>query len=75
MCQPLSQKRDSQLTWPHSETRAHGQGEREKARGDDPFWDKTIEELKAIERDKNRTPEERERAQRIGKQTQKNSTD
>jgi len=42
-----------------------------KAKGQDPFWDKSIEELKKIERNKNNSAEERARAQRIRKQKSK----
>ena len=48
-----------------------GKGERgwEKARGDDPYWGLTKEQLRNIERTGN--PREKERAKRIRKQKQK----
>lgn len=51
------------------------EGERnwEKAKGQDPFWDLSVDELKKIERDKrNNTAKVRERAKKIRKQKQKN---
>jgi RHS repeat-associated protein len=51
---------------------ARGKGERnwEKGRGDDPYWDKSIDDLKGIEK-KSPDPNERERAKKIRKQKQK----
>jgi hypothetical protein len=50
-----------------------GKGERgwEKGRGDDPFWDLSPDQLKAIERDPKSTPSQKERARRIRKQKEK----
>ena len=51
---------------------AQGKGERDwgKRRGDDPLWDKTIKELKEIEK-KSPDPKERERAKKVRKMKEK----
>jgi RHS repeat-associated protein len=47
-----------------------GKGERswEKGRGDDPYYEKTPEQLREIEKDPNSTPQQKARARRIRKQ-------
>jgi len=58
-----------QLLWNDFILWAKGERNWERGRGDDPYWDLPIDELKEIE--KTGTPSERERAKRIRKQKEK----
>ena len=50
---------------------ARGERNWEKGKGDDPFWNYPLEELRKIERDKSLDWRIRERAKRVRKQREK----
>jgi hypothetical protein len=62
------------LSWEAYVHYAKGERSWEKARGDDPFWEKSVQELQLIEQTTD-DPNVRERAKRIRKQKQKKGSD